>query len=307
MATSYSKYYGTKGDLVRRWQKELNKKGAGLKVDGIWGNKTESAYNRWGNGMTVDEGTTSTKLNYRNEVDELIKRISDITNETLPTYTDLTVDEAKGQATNQYKGTFENLLANTQKGLDLDAERRGIFNSNLAAGIMADKKGALENSYNTDVATLAQQLVSNSQASNLTKREADQAARTNRLNEVQALLKTYYDKIAFEEAEKARAQSGRGGGRGGNPNNNPSPPSLGQQYNQIFSQMLNYGYNSGAELAGDYSKLLDDIETNMGSAVRKKFAEAAQSAYMKKYYSTGSKSTNKSSGTGKYRFGTGGR
>jgi hypothetical protein len=40
------KYFGTKGDAVLQMQKQLNALGAGLKEDGIWGKKTEAAYNR---------------------------------------------------------------------------------------------------------------------------------------------------------------------------------------------------------------------------------------------------------------------
>ena len=34
---------GSVGDNVKKWQTYLNTKGAGLVIDGIWGNKTEAA------------------------------------------------------------------------------------------------------------------------------------------------------------------------------------------------------------------------------------------------------------------------
>ena len=40
-----SQYYGLKGSLVRDYQQKLNSLGANLRVDGVWGKKTERAYN----------------------------------------------------------------------------------------------------------------------------------------------------------------------------------------------------------------------------------------------------------------------
>lgn len=41
-----SQYYGSRGTSVKEMQKKLNGMGAGLSVDGIWGKKTEAAYNQ---------------------------------------------------------------------------------------------------------------------------------------------------------------------------------------------------------------------------------------------------------------------
>ena len=42
-----SSYYGTTGQDVIKLQQQLNKLGAGLKVDGIWGKNTETAYQKY--------------------------------------------------------------------------------------------------------------------------------------------------------------------------------------------------------------------------------------------------------------------
>ena len=42
-----SQYYGRKGSTVKEYQRMLNSLGAGLAVDGIWGPKTEAAYNKY--------------------------------------------------------------------------------------------------------------------------------------------------------------------------------------------------------------------------------------------------------------------
>lgn len=40
-----SQYYGLRGSLVKDYQQKLNSLGANLQVDGVWGKKTEKAYN----------------------------------------------------------------------------------------------------------------------------------------------------------------------------------------------------------------------------------------------------------------------
>lgn len=40
--------YGSRGSQVRDLQKQLNARGASLTVDGIWGPKTQAAYNKYG-------------------------------------------------------------------------------------------------------------------------------------------------------------------------------------------------------------------------------------------------------------------
>ncbi|MGI6168250.1 MAG: hypothetical protein ACOYI4_00850 [Christensenellales bacterium] len=48
-----SQYYGNRGNAVVDMQKYLNAKGAGLKVDGIWGQQTEQAYRKLLGGATT--------------------------------------------------------------------------------------------------------------------------------------------------------------------------------------------------------------------------------------------------------------
>jgi len=42
-----SQYYGRKGSAVKEYQRMLNSLGAKLSVDGVWGPKTEAAYNKY--------------------------------------------------------------------------------------------------------------------------------------------------------------------------------------------------------------------------------------------------------------------
>lgn len=73
-----SKYYGTKGNNVIEIQKQLNKLGANLKVDGIWGKNTEAAYNTYkdyveGTGASPD---SFKMLSYDPLSDEQIQNIA---------------------------------------------------------------------------------------------------------------------------------------------------------------------------------------------------------------------------------------
>ena len=44
--TGNSQYYNTRGDTAKMYQAYLNTQGEKLNVDGIWGKKTEAAYQR---------------------------------------------------------------------------------------------------------------------------------------------------------------------------------------------------------------------------------------------------------------------
>ncbi|MFZ5975200.1 MAG: peptidoglycan-binding domain-containing protein [Bacillota bacterium] len=53
--------YGSRGADVKKLQQQLNAYGAGLKVDGIWGPKTQAAYQKYGSKLSSSK-TTSTAI-----------------------------------------------------------------------------------------------------------------------------------------------------------------------------------------------------------------------------------------------------
>lgn len=55
-----SRFYGAKGDAVRLIQRQLNKAGAGIHEDGVWGDETEEAYNKLSGQLLVSENSTDT-------------------------------------------------------------------------------------------------------------------------------------------------------------------------------------------------------------------------------------------------------
>ena len=76
-----SQYYGDTGSSVEETQTSLNAQGANLKVDGIWGGKTEAAYNTYGTGTSaetpVDTTNTTSKLLTDAEISKTAKSFYD--------------------------------------------------------------------------------------------------------------------------------------------------------------------------------------------------------------------------------------
>ncbi len=70
-----STYYGSKGNSVIEVQKQLNKLGANLKVDGIWGKNTEAAYNTYKSSLgNSNSGTTVNMMGYTPLTDAQIQQ-----------------------------------------------------------------------------------------------------------------------------------------------------------------------------------------------------------------------------------------
>ncbi|NLG25048.1 MAG: hypothetical protein GX558_06805 [Clostridiales bacterium] len=94
-----SQYYGLKGNLVKKYQKMLNSLGANLKVDGVWGKLTESAYNRYMDSF-------QNLLNPQPEEEEApLARID---------FAPRTDEELRSQAENRYGSLYEADIAAAQ-------------------------------------------------------------------------------------------------------------------------------------------------------------------------------------------------
>ena len=81
---SVSQYYGNKGTSVKDWQKKLNAMGAGLNVDGVWGDKTEAAYQSLvgSSGAGVNSASSGTSVQYVTPnvmSDEQLRQIAGLT------------------------------------------------------------------------------------------------------------------------------------------------------------------------------------------------------------------------------------
>lgn len=76
-----SQYYGSKGESTRKMQEELNKLGANLVVDGIWGSKTEAAYNKYMTPQTSNTPSGVTYSQFTPMTDEELNKIAGLANQ----------------------------------------------------------------------------------------------------------------------------------------------------------------------------------------------------------------------------------
>lgn len=129
-STNNSEYYNTRGDTAKEYQEYLNSLGADLDVDGIWGKKTEAAYqtnkdafNEWlssknssststSTSSGTSSGTTSTTTAGINSSD----LANLLANYKTDAYTAKSDDELMQDAENQYAAQYNaDVLAAKQK------------------------------------------------------------------------------------------------------------------------------------------------------------------------------------------------
>lgn len=292
-----SQYFGQTGSQIGEYQKQLNALGANLKIDNNWGPLTESAYQQYkdqlpngfttrtegdtgsSTGTTTDTSTPAPTKSVADQIKDLLQQLTDLNNKPLTDYPVLTLEEAKSQASSQYKTPYDLLAQQTKQALDLDAERRGIFNSPLAASIMMQKNADLKGKYDTDVATLAQTLVTNSQATSLQNRQFEQDARTAETNRLTSLLQNLQNERAYADAKK------RSGGGGVRKASTPIDP-LQVQYEgaqRWLNDILNGNYSNTSDLGNDMYTFLNEVGNTLGSEVKNYMYKAVAPAYRAKY------------------------
>ena len=92
--------------------------------------------------------------------------------------------EAQRRAREELDPMYSDAARALAYGLDADMERRGLFNSPLAAGIMTEKQGQLSNDQIAAIAQRANQLIKNDQEMSLQEKQL----RSNTLNSLLASL-----------------------------------------------------------------------------------------------------------------------
>lgn len=136
-----SSNYGQSGDSVKQMQQQLNSQGAGLAVDGIWGPKTEAAYQASQGGSSGagsgssdpgGSGSTTTAGISSSDLEDLLGQYQ------TPSYTPKTEQQLRDEAKAQYASQY-----NAQK---LAAEQ---------------KNAAYQQSINAQIEALGQQLAEN--------------------------------------------------------------------------------------------------------------------------------------------------
>lgn len=145
-----SKYYGSKGNSVISIQKQLNKLGANLDVDGIWGKKTEAAYNSYKNYLgTSDPSSTLNMMKYTPPTDKQIKSSAQQKADSeydwqisqkkdSAAYDKYLLEQKKGEASNTYDSkekALQKAYAKTRKKLAEDTLSRGMGRSSYAKDV----------------------------------------------------------------------------------------------------------------------------------------------------------------------------
>jgi len=116
-----------------------------------------------------------------NSVDSIIDLLTELANE--PTRR-MSFEEAQRRAREELDPMYADAARALAYGLDADMERRGLFNSPLAAGIMTEKQGQLSNDQIAAIAQRANQLIKNDQEMSLQEKQL----RSNTLNSLLSSL-----------------------------------------------------------------------------------------------------------------------
>ena len=114
-------------------------------------------------------------------VDSIIDLLTEIASK--PTR-GMSFEEAQRRAREELDPMYADAARALAYGLDADMERRGLFNSPLAAGIMTEKQGQLSNDQIAAIAQRANQLIKNDQEMSLQEKQL----RSNTLNSLLASL-----------------------------------------------------------------------------------------------------------------------
>jgi len=114
-------------------------------------------------------------------VDSIIDLLTELANEPTP---GMSFEEAQRRARGELDPMYSDAARALSYGLDTDMERRGLFNSPLAAGIMTEKQGQLSNDQIAAIAQRANQLIVNDQEMSLQEKQL----RSNTLNSLLSSL-----------------------------------------------------------------------------------------------------------------------
>jgi hypothetical protein len=112
----------------------------------------------------------------------------------------LSFDEAQQRASSELNPMYEDASARLSTALNADMERRGIYNSPLASGIMTEKQGLLSNEQVAAISERANQLIQNDQTLTLQEKQMQ-------MNTLNALLSSLIGResnlanIALKEGE----------------------------------------------------------------------------------------------------------
>ena len=263
-----SEYWGTRGDLAKEYQEWLNSQGAGLSVDGIWGKKTENAYQQnksafeeWlkskdagasgGDAGTGGTGTTTTAGINSGDLEALLKQYQ------TGAYTPRSDEELRAAAEAQYEAEYNaNVLAAKQK----NEEYQQSINQQIAGlqKVLSENQAATQKQYELNGNALQRMLT----ARGLGRSSyAGDVAQNNVNNASEALSKLLSDYAA--SAGQLSAQ--------GAMYNRQTADTLSQlmrdragNVSNAYNQLKSEEYERGKAAQDSYNQIVNNLQSMLG-------------------------------------------
>lgn len=234
---------------------------------------------------------TPTIGSHQDEITSILAQLKELNSTPLPSYATLSLDDAKSQASSQFKSQYDELQRATKGQLDLDAERRGIFNSPLAADMMMQKESQIRGAYDTDVANLAKSLMDTSLNQSLARQQQDIDARNQSVNRLTTLLSALQQERGYADSQSQ--SSSRGGSSGGSISSGPmSEQQMQYQASERWlNDILGGKYTSQKQLGDAMYSWLDTVGKTLGGDVKNYMFNAVKDKYNSLYSSLGKKTT----------------
>ena len=143
-----SQYYGLRGSLVRDYQRYFNSLGAGLAVDGIWGPRTERAYNTF-----MDEFHDMLSGNTRKEEEPAAPAVQEAV------FTPRSEEALRAEATARADAEYQQQLRAAQASAQQGARGRQALIDALTP-MYEEQMAALSKEYARDRESLSNQALS---------------------------------------------------------------------------------------------------------------------------------------------------
>jgi len=125
------------------------------------------------------------------QIDYLTQKSMAGLDEKMPEMSAMTYEQATQQAGKEVNPQFEQMIKELVKGTDIDLEKRGLFNSPLASGIVAERTGQVKATQAQQVAQRASQLVQQSEEKVFREKQLylqEKQMRTQAINDLLAQL-----------------------------------------------------------------------------------------------------------------------
>ena len=113
------------------------------------------------------------------DVDEVVKLLRNLSTSS---YSAMSFNEAQNRASSELNPLYEDAKLRLTEGLNADMEKRGIYNSPLASGILTEKQGKLSNEQIAAIAERANTLIQNDAEMSLQEKQIQSNSLNSLLN-----------------------------------------------------------------------------------------------------------------------------